>query len=473
MATAVVVFLGTAVASKLVGYALDKALGVQVEGSSVGDWGQQIALGIFFGQGLIPDLTFEQKVDLRFQQLESEIAGLRQDIADLKNQMENFEWQVQTLLYEAREEDLWQTMLQIENSAEPYYKGLSTLGKSTESLEKRQEQALRLSNDILTGPIITNIANSRLAIMGDDVGAGGERVRGLLEIWQEQALREADLGWTGGRLSQIYNLLEQKFTRALLIQVKCARLLIEAQEAQHQNDASQPGGIDYYADTLYPLLVEEVIGFRNIIEALAVNLLPLPNIPLASLNVPGELAGMLASVDVFTAQALSGKISDTKAPAGGRTLPDVPALSGCWGRVLVPGTRWIRRAAGSKENAKLAISGPGWSGVLKGTLEMRSIDYVPYQGQSGSTLHSGYQLYVATEPRDMTAMLLAQFTPADVLPANLSGSMDVKLLDDKGTTLAQTQATMVPIPIDEAGTNKAPFGTFTMTFTGGAEVRGK
>ena len=84
-----------------------------------------------------------------------------------------------------------------------------------------------------------------------------------------------------------------------------------------------------------------------------------------------------------------------------------------------------------------------------------------------------YQLYVATEPRDMTAMLLVQFTPADVLPANTSGSVDVKILDDNGTILAQTQATMVPNPTDEQGTNKAPFGTFTMTFTGGAEVRGK
>jgi len=49
VATAVVLFLGQAVASKLVGFAIDQALGVEVQGSSVGDWGQQIALGLSVG----------------------------------------------------------------------------------------------------------------------------------------------------------------------------------------------------------------------------------------------------------------------------------------------------------------------------------------------------------------------------------------------------------------------------------------
>jgi hypothetical protein len=35
--------------------------------------------------------------------------------------MADFKWHVQTLLYEAREEDIWQTMLHIENSADAYY----------------------------------------------------------------------------------------------------------------------------------------------------------------------------------------------------------------------------------------------------------------------------------------------------------------------------------------------------------------
>ena len=38
--------------------------------------------------------------------------------------------------------------------------------------------------------------------MGDDVGS--KRVRGFFEVWHQQALREADQGWRGERLSEIY-----------------------------------------------------------------------------------------------------------------------------------------------------------------------------------------------------------------------------------------------------------------------------
>ena len=473
MAT-VVLFFGQVLGSKLAGFALDKALGVKVEGSAVGAWGQQITLAIFTGGSPIPGPTFEELVDSRFQQLDAEISQLRQDIKDLKNRMAKFEWQVETVFYQAREEDLWQSMLQIENATEPSYDRLRSLGQATgDSLGARREQALRIARDILTGPVAANILNARLAVLGEDVGAGNERVRGFLEIWKQQALRDADLGWRGKRLGEIYDLLEQKFTRALLIQVKCARLLVEAHEAQHQADAAKKGGADYFADTFHPLIAEEVTGFRNLVESLAVNLLPLPETPLASIGVPDEVAGMLAALDLFTARALSGKVFDNPAAEGARPLSGVPALSGCWGRVLIPGSRWIRRAPGSVENAKIGITANGVETVCGGTLEIRAVDYIPYNGQSGKTLHAGYQLYVGGSPRDMSAMLLAQFRPKDLLPAGLSGPVEVRVMDESGSVLARAQGVVVPVPTDDEGTAKVPFGTFTMAFTGGSEIKGK
>src|SRR5438128_2084766 len=231
----IVIYLGKAAVSKLIDVGIEKALGVQVQGSTVGAWGEQMALAIFLGQSMIPEPTFEQKTEKRFRELDQQISGLRKDIDALKDEMEGFKWKVQTLLYEAREEVLWQTMLQIENSSDTYYSLLRTLGASSDTLENRKQRSLNLADTILASPVVANIANARLALLGDNVGTGRERVRGLLEIWKQQALREADLGWSGDRLMQIYNLLEAKFTRALLIQVKCARLLMEAHEARHKH----------------------------------------------------------------------------------------------------------------------------------------------------------------------------------------------------------------------------------------------
>jgi hypothetical protein len=312
-----------------------------------------------------------------------------------------------------------------------------------------------------------------LALLGDNAGAGNERVRGFLEIWKQQMLREADLGWTGNRLSDIYNLVEQKFTRALLIQFKCARLLIEAFEVRHLERSTEKGAADYFADTFYPMLMEEVTTFRNIIESVAINLLPLPTTFMGTFDVPGEIAGMLASVDLFTAQALHGKVNNEPAPTGGRDLSGLPALSGCWGRVIVPGTRWIRRSPGSRETASVRISGGGRDVRSNGTLEVRAIDYVPYQGKSGDTLHQGYQLNVGNEPRDMQKMLLAQFMPSDVLPSDLNGTFTVTLEDVDANSLATAQAYVFPVPVDEALQKTVPFGTFSLTFTGGAGIRGK
>jgi len=473
MATAVLAFVGKAVASKLIGVALDKVLGIQVDGASVGAWGEQIALGIFLGKGLVPDLTFEQKVNLRFAQLEQEISGLRQDIRDLKTQMEGFQWQVDTLLYEAREEDLWQEMLQIENSTEGFYQMLSGLGASSASLDDRRRNALDLAKSIISGPILGRIQDSKLAILGDNTGAGNERVRGFIEIWNQQMLREADLGWTGTRLMDIYDLVEAKFTRALLIQFKCGRLLMEAFEATHLDRPSEKGAADYFADTFYPMLMEEVKAFRGLIESVAVNLLPLPSSWMDNFEAPGEIAGMLARVDLFTAQALRGRISNSTAPTGGRDLSGVPALSGCWGRVVIPGTRWIRRAPGAVENARLRMAGAGQSVTLNGTLEVRAIDYIPYKGKDGATLHQGYQLYVGNEPRDMNKMLIAHFTPSDVMPPGLSGVFDVTVEDANANALATATALVIPVADDEESKTSVPFGTFTRTFTGAAGIRGK
>jgi hypothetical protein len=469
----IILFLGKKAAAKLIDVGIEKALGIEVQGSTVGAWGEQMALAIFLGQSMIPEPTFEQKTEARFRELDQKISELRKDIDELKNEMEGFKWQVQTLLYEAREEDLWQTMLQIENSSDTYYALLRTLGTSRDTLENRKQRSLNLADTILASPVVANIVNARLALLGDNVGTGRERVRGLLEIWKQQALREADLGWSGDRLLQIYNLLEAKFTRALLIQVKCARLLMEAHEARHKHDPSHKSAVDYFADEFYPMLKTEVFAFRDLVESLAINLLPLPDRALATLAIPDELALLMASVDIYVAQALRGKIKADAAPPGpGRKIEELPALAGCWGRVIVPGTRWIRRAPGSKEAARVTITPQGGRPfTCKGRLEVRAVSYMPYEGQNGKKLHEGYQLYVSNEPRDMDKMLLAQFVPEEVLPPDLSGPLDVRLEDQSGGVLAQTKALVAPIPIDEKQSATVPYGTFTMSFTGGAQVR--
>lgn len=472
MAT-IVVYVGKAAVSKLVEVGLKKAMGIEVQGATVGDWAETLALAVFTGGPMTPEPTFEQKVNRRFHELDIEIANIKDDLADLKNEMADFKWKVQTMMYEAREEDLWQTMLQIENAADTHYKKIKALGESKDPYQKRKERAIYLADQILESDIPTLISNAKLAFMGDTVGAGKQRVRGFLEIWQQQALREADLGWKGERLQQIYDVLEAKFTRALLIQVKCGRLLMEAHEGRHKVDSSHKGAVDYFADEFYPMLRDEVLGFRDIIESLAINILPLPDRALATVTIPDEIAGLLASIDVYSANALAGKVApDAPAPGPGRKIEGLPALSGCWGRVIVPGTRWIRRSPGAKEPARATFSLPNNRSVTcKGRLEVRSISYLPYDAQGGGKLHEGYQLMVNNTPRDMDKMLLAQFIPEEVLPSDLSGSVDVQIEDQTGDVLARTKALIVPIPIDEEQKHKVPYGTFTMSFTGGAEVR--
>jgi hypothetical protein len=108
---------------------------------------------------------------------------------------------------------------------------------------------------------------------------------------------------------------------------------------------------------------------------------------------------------------------------------------------------------------------------------VRAVRYTPYEGKDGRKLHQGYQIQVGNEPRDMNAMLVAQFTPADVLPQEFAGwsnpqRLDLALEDANKDVLAQTQALVFPVAVAE-GQPAVPYGTFTMSFTGGAAVRGK
>ena len=65
MAT-IVVYVGKAAVSKLVEVGMKKAMGIQVQGSTVGDWAETLALAVFTGGPMTPEPTFEQKANRRF-----------------------------------------------------------------------------------------------------------------------------------------------------------------------------------------------------------------------------------------------------------------------------------------------------------------------------------------------------------------------------------------------------------------------
>jgi hypothetical protein len=364
-------------------------------------------------------------------------------------------------------------MIALDNTLDSLYKAIGNVVQSTKSIEDRRKMALDLSGNIILklDPEVQNTSDCFHGGAVEDVN-----IRGFLDIWQAQALRDADKGWDGERLAKIYGLLEAKFTRALLIQVRCVRLLMEAYEAVHGDDPAQQSGVDYFVKTFYPILKKEVDGFRQIIESLAINLIPLPTGTLLPLKVPDDIAGMLARLDMFSAQALMGRVSDGQKPVTkGRELPTVPALAGVWGRVIVPGTRWIGRKAGTNENARVTVvKQGGGTATFNGRLEVRAVKYLPYENDKKVMLHKGYQIQVGNEPRDMNEMLVAHFTPKDVLPNDMpQGQVDVKLETESGELLAQTQAFIVPAPLDEKGKAFTPYGTFMMSFTGGAGIRAR
>jgi chaperonin cofactor prefoldin len=476
MIETIAIFVGKAAASAVFDAIKKSVLGIEFQEVSIEDWGKTAVLAIFAMQSMRPELSFEKKAEIRMNDLQNQINEVKKDIDDLKKDMSAFQWKVDSLFYEAREENLWQEMLNLDNSIDSYYTQMATLTRSRASDEDKRWRASELANNIISG-LQPQIANTRARLLGEDVGAGKERVRGFLEIWREQALRDADMGWDGDRLAKIYDLLESKFTRALLIQLKCVRLLMEAYETQHAEGASEQDALDYYSQVFFPILKREVEGFRDLVESLAVNLIPLPTGTMLPLGVPPEIMGMLAGLDLFTGQALGGKLTGAKDQMSGRLPRDVPATTGCWGRVIVPGTRWIRRAPGSKEEALTTVTTPASQKFTSmGTLEVRAVKFTPYEGKDGRKLHQGYQIQVGNEPRDMNAMLVAHFTPSDVLPEDFAvlrnwGGLSLELKDMSGDVLAQTKAFVMPVNVGERGIT--PYGTFTMSFTGGAALRGK
>jgi len=484
MSMAVFIFLGKAAGSALLDAGKNFVLGIEYKDITVEDWASTAVLGLFTMQSMRPELSFEKKAELRFNDLQRQIDEVKQDLDELRGELNAFKWEVRKAFLDEREETLWQEMLNLDADADAFYDQMADIGKSAATLERKRARASELAANIIS-KLRAQVTNTRTRMLGAAVGAGNERVRGFIEVWGEQALRDADAGWNGHRLSEIYGMLESKFTRALLIQMKCVRLLMEAYQTQHAEGDSTQDALAYYSTTYHPILKAEVDAFRDMVESLAVNIIPLPTGSLLPLNIPDEVAGMLAGLDIFTAQALGGKIAEGGAQ-GGRQLPEAPAIAGCFGRVVVPSTRWIRRAPGTKEKpqreeARVQITAPdGRKVACRGTLEVRAVKYTPYDNDKGATLHKGYQIQVGNDQRDMDRMLVAHFTPSEVLPADIAGPegseprrLDFSLEDSTGDVLAQAKAYVLPVKVGESKPTSIPYGTFTMSFTGGAGVRAK
>src|SRR3954471_15907961 len=184
MIETIAIFVGKAAASA-VGDAIKNAvLGIEYQDVSIEDWGKTAVLAIFAMQSMRPELKFEKKAEIRMNDLQKQINEVKQDIAALKLDMSAFKWKVDSLFYKNREENLWQEMLNLDNSIESFYTQMATLTQSKATDEKKRERALELATNIISG-LLPHIANTRSRLLGDDAGAGDERVRGFLEIWRE------------------------------------------------------------------------------------------------------------------------------------------------------------------------------------------------------------------------------------------------------------------------------------------------
>ena len=474
MATAVLTFVGSKVGGAVVGLVIKQALGVQVDGASIEAWSQQLVLGVFFGGGLVPQ-TLQQKLDGKFEEIDGQLAAINTKITNLQNDVDQFKWNVGQLFLKADEQTLWRQMLSIKNSSDAIDARISQLRSSTDTVANQQAQVRTLANSILNdGTVAGHIQDVSDALLGSTISAGNTKVRGLLEIWGEQALQEADLGIKGQPLADIYQLIQDKFTVALLVQAQCGRLIGNAMDALHQIQPSQPSAQQYYTGTFYPLLVKEVEGFRRIVEALAVNLLPMPLFSAGDFPVPTEIAGILALADAFAVQILSGRTSSQPLLAGALNLPGVNALSGFWGRLFIPGSHWISMRDGSEMRAQLVVTTRATQPAtyrLSGTLRVQAVKYNPQIGATGSGMNRGYVLYVGGEARDMDSMLMAQFRPTEVVPSSLSGIVDVVLQDRAGVVLAKTVAEVTSLPTGVANQANVPFGFFASVFTGGMEIQ--
>ncbi|HKG15663.1 MAG TPA: hypothetical protein VKB12_20250, partial [Pyrinomonadaceae bacterium] len=117
---------------------------------------------------------------------------------------------------------------------------------------------------------------------------------------------------------------------------------------------------------------------------------------------------------------------------------------------------------------------------VKGTLEVRAVKFTPYENDKKVMVHTGYQIQVGNDLRDMNTVLVAHFTPSEVLPADIAApgskptQLDIALETGDGKeVLAQTKAVVIPVEVGDSNPLTVPYGTFTMSFTGGAGVRAK
>jgi hypothetical protein len=472
------IWVGGKAAGKALDVIKDKVLGIEYQDISVEDWAKTAALAIFAGGGLRPELSDDKKTKLRLDDLQWQIDGVKKDINELKLDVDAFKWKVAELFDKAAEQELWKETINLDSTLDSYYKQLKNLNASDDAAKEKSADALRIAQTIVTN-LDAEVDKARTRLLGGEIG--GEYIKGFLDVWRNQALREADMGWDNKRLAKIYNLLESKFTRALLTQLRCVRLMMEAQQTLFVEKKSKTDAVDYYSKEFFPVLRQEVDGFRDIVESLAVNITPLPTGSMLPYKIPPEVEGMFAGLDLFTSQALGGKLSNGGA-RGGRQLPAAPAIAGCFGRVVIPSTRWIRRAPGAKEAARVTITTNAGSKVtVNGTLEVRAVAYTPYAPQKGGELiHRGYQIQSGNDLRDMDKVLVAHFTPSDALPGGLAGGdisnppqMDAALETAAGEVLAQTKAYVIPVKVGDSNPLTVPYGTFTMSFTGGAGVRAK
>lgn len=472
MGTVVVSFAAEQILGFVKDKAVSEALGLEVGGASIGAWLEQAPLGILLGRGLRPEPTLEQTVNLKFAEVDRQIAEIRVKIEQLTQEVSQFKFDVDSALREQDEKDLFREIFQVEADCDATFSAIRDLGLSKSPLEVRVQSALELTNSIrLTSTKAANMENCRSFMLGRDSGVG-KRLPGFFEIWGDQALREIDLKGAE-RTLPAYRTLENKFIRVLLIQAKCARLLAEAHEANHQRVPTEIGAAEFYAKKFYPILAEEVAAFRSMIETLAVNLLPLPSTDFFPFRISQEIADMLAAVDLLAGRLLSGRIDNTPV----KTVPATFFLAGCWGRIIVPGTRWIRRPAGTQEQAAIAISGAGLEVTCRGQIEIRTVNFRPYKDSAGKTRHQGYQLRVGDQLRDFDSMLMVEFIPSEAIAqgpvSDSGGRIGVTLSTASGTVLARATGAVTNLTLDTERQLRVPFGAFVAAFSGGATVIGK
>ncbi|MBD2355841.1 hypothetical protein H6G41_14650 [Tolypothrix sp. FACHB-123] len=466
--------IGKAIASKVATIAINKILAIEVQERGLGQWGEQIVLGIFFGEGLVPDLSFEKQTELRFAELDRRIDQVNRDLEKLRNELQKFKWSVNTKFYEEREEDLWKDILDYEEKVQFFYPKISQLGRdikkngTSANLDQIKQKAREIAQKILDSDVPVNINLTCTRLLGKEVGVEAEKVRGFLEIWTNLAIEEVnERGWQDGQLLRIYEAIEKKFMQVLLRQLQGMRLLMEAYSVPDVLGTYE-NGLEYFVKEAYPMLAKEIEAFQRSIEAIAINVLPLPDAPLSTLEIPADIAIMLGCADYFCGEILSGRklASDPSLPLD-PTLTTLPVLAGCWGRAIIPGRRWIGRKGGSQEPARLKLIDGQQTFYCNGVLTVKTTKFLPNNDRP-----NGYLLYIGTEPRAMNELLIAHFVPTDILPASLVGrEIEVQLEDLQGDLLASTQVVMCQVESESMVVPQTVFGSFTIAFTGGAEIR--